>query len=235
MDYSYILSSAVPCFETFSSFGFTEEDGKYTCRKTLPNSDFYTLIHADKNSIYAEVFDIATGEKYALFDMTNVNGSFVASIREQVQAIIDDFMAKCFESADVTAKYIAFIEEQFDCKPEYPWENDSSCVFRCRNNKWFALVMKVKYRQLGIPGEEFVDAVNLKADCEKIPLLIDRKTVFPAWHMNKKHWITVLLSAVTDFELLCRLTAESHELAGMGKNTLDTSKKKTLEITQDSI
>ncbi|WP_407428795.1 hypothetical protein [Treponema sp.] len=30
--------------------------------------------------------------------------------------------------------------------------------------------------------------------------------------MNKKHWITVLLTAVTDFEKLCNLTQESWEL-----------------------
>ena len=53
--------------------------------------------------------------------------------------------------------------------------------------------------------------------------------------MNKKYWITVLLSAVTDFELLCRLTGESRELAGEGKNTLDTKNKKLLEIKQDTI
>ena len=235
MDFSYILSSAVPRFETFSTFGFTKTEDGYVCRKKLLSSDFYVIIHADANSINAEVFDSATGEKYVLFDMPNVNGSFVASIRSEVQDIINSFREKCFVSEDITKKYLDFLEKEFGCLPEYPWENDQACVFRCNNNKWFALIMKVKYRQLGIQGDDFVNAVNLKADCTKIPELIDRKTVFPAWHMNKKYWITVLLSAVTDFELLCRLTEESRELAGEGKNTLDTKKKKLLENKQDTI
>ena len=33
--------------------------------------------------------------------------------------------------------------------------------------------------------------------------------------MNKKHWITVLLTRVTDFDRLCELTRRSYELAGV--------------------
>ena len=52
----------------------------------------------------------------------------------------------------------------------------------------------------------------MKAAQDEIPNLIDKKSIFPAWHMNKKHWITVLLTAATDFEKLCELTQKSFEL-----------------------
>ena len=74
--------------------------------------------------------------------------------------------------------------------------------------------MKVKYRQLGLSGDEEVRVVNIKADENEIQKLIDRKSIFPAWHMNKKHWITVLLTAATDFEKLCELTEKSYALVG---------------------
>ena len=72
--------------------------------------------------------------------------------------------------------------------------------------------MKIKYRQIGLTGDEEVWVVNMKAEQDTIPTIIDRKSIFPAWHMNKKHWITVLLTAVTDFEKLCELTQKSYEL-----------------------
>ena len=72
--------------------------------------------------------------------------------------------------------------------------------------------MKIKYKQLGLTGDESVWVVNMKACSTDIPNLVDRKSVFPAWHMNKKHWITVLLTAATDFEKLCKLTEKSYEL-----------------------
>lgn len=66
-------------------------------------------------------------------------------------------------------------------------------------------------------AEERVWCVNLKAAPEEIPLLIDAKSIFPAYHMNKKHWITVALTAATDFDKLCDLTGRSFELvAGKG-------------------
>ena len=72
--------------------------------------------------------------------------------------------------------------------------------------------MRIKYRQLGLTGDEEVWGVNMKASQDEIPNLIDKKSIFPAWHMNKKHWITALLTAATDFEKLCELTQKSWEL-----------------------
>ena len=72
--------------------------------------------------------------------------------------------------------------------------------------------MKIKYRQLGLTSDEAIWVVNLKASQDSIPALIDHKSIFPSWHMNKKHWITILLTAATDFEKLCELTKKSYEL-----------------------
>ena len=70
--------------------------------------------------------------------------------------------------------------------------------------------MNIKFKNLGFESEEPVWAVNLKA--ENVDSIADKKTVFPAYHMNKKYWITVLLTSVTDFDLLCSLTEKSYNL-----------------------
>ena len=72
--------------------------------------------------------------------------------------------------------------------------------------------MKIKYKQLGLSGDEELWVVNMKAQSEKNPPLVDHTSIFPAWHMNKKHWITALLTAASDFEKLCELTQKSYEL-----------------------
>ena len=171
----------------------------------------------DFDTLTASVYDAATGDKYALFEVPAAHGSFVVQIREQVLSIIEDFRSCCFETTDLKERYVAFLKTRFGVAPEFPWaDTPDCCVFRCKNNKWFALLMQVKYKQLGFSGtennEEAVWAVNMKAAHDEIPSLIDKKSVFPAWHMNKKHWITVLLSAVTDFERLCTLTEQSYKL-----------------------
>lgn len=216
MDYSYIFRSAKINKDSLKAAGFiTSDDNNYEMGVPVSNGAFNAVIilAISEQTLAVQLFDSATGEKYALFDMPS-HGAFVASLREEVQKIIDDIKAKCFETNDLKDDFIAWIKSKFGAEPNYPWPDDApySFVFRCPNEKWFALVMRIKYRQLGLTGDENVWVVNMKADQDDIPNLIDRKSIFPAWHMNKKHWITILLTAVTDFEKLCELTEKSYEL-----------------------
>ena len=216
MDYSYIFRSAKINKDSLKAAGFTtSNDNSYGMRVPVSNGAFnaeISLSLSDQTPT-VQLFDSATGEKYALFDMPS-HGAFVASLREEVQKIIDNIKTKCFETNDLKDDYIAWIKSKFGAEPDYPWPDDApySFVFRCPNEKWFALVMRIKYRQLGLTGDENVWVVNMKTDQDSIPNLVDRKSIFPAWHMNKKHWITILLTAVTDFEKLCELTEKSYEL-----------------------
>ena len=218
MNFTYILHSALPKTEAFSDFGFeksTDTEGQFVLKKALSGdaADFFVLMTLSDSSLIAEVFDSVTGEKYALFDNARSHGSFVASMREKVQNIIEEIRTTCFISADLKEKYIAFLKERFGAQPDFPWaDTPDFCVFRAENQKWFALIMKIKYKQLGLTGDEKVWVVNMKADADKIASLIDKKSIFPAWHMNKKHWITILLTAATDFDRLCALTERSFEL-----------------------
>ena len=185
------------------------------CKRSLQQTDFYVILtlNCAKETLSAQVYDFATDEQYALFDVPSANGAFISQIREQVKNIIEDFRNRCFVTADLKEKYFEYMKSQFSAIPDYPWDDSPDAgVFRCKNDKWFALVMKIKYRQLGLTGDEEVFVVNLKAPPEKIPNIVDHKSVFPAWHMNKKHWITVLLTAATSFEYLCELTEQSYTL-----------------------
>ena len=216
MDYSYIFRSAKIKKDSLEAAGFvTNNETTYTMNTTVSNATFNARItmSLSEQTLTVHLYDSATGEKYALFDMQNVHGAFVATLREEVQKIIDEIKSNCFESKDLKDDYITWIKTQFGAEPDFPWpDTPDYCVFRCPNEKWFALVMKIKYRQLGLTGDEEVWVVNMKADNSEIPTLIDRKSIFPAWHMNKKHWITILLTAATDFEKLCGLTQKSYEL-----------------------
>ena len=216
MDYSYIFRSAKIKKDSLETAGFVTTDGTtYTMNTTVSNATFNANItlSLSEQTLTVHLFDSATGERYALFDMPNAHGAFIAALREEVQQIIDDIKSKCFESKDLKDAFIVWIKSQFGAEPDFPWpDTPDYCVFRCPNEKWFALVMRIKYRQLGLTGDEEVWVVNMKASQHEIPNLIDKKSIFPAWHMNKKHWITVLLTAATDFEKLCGLTQKSFEL-----------------------
>ena len=88
-----------------------------------------------------------------------------------------------------------YIRTQYGVHADHPWPEDpESAVFRHGGNrKWFALVMNVKRSSVGLPGEDRIDAVNLKCPPLMIGSLLSCKGFMPAYHMNKQHWITALL------------------------------------------
>ena len=109
---------------------------------------------------------------------------------------------------------IAHIEREYNVKPDYPWlESPEGAVFRHGDNrKWFALSMPVP-RRYAYPGETGeVDAVNVKCDPVLIGMLRGEPGILPAYHMNKAHWVTILLDGTADDERLKFLLRQSFEL-----------------------
>ena len=212
MNFNHLLLTSIPQTEKLVAYGFEQKDDRFVLKKNL-NAEFYAVVSFSKNELNAEVFETETGEKYFLIDVKTAHGTFVNSLRGMVTDLMNQIASACFTNADVKSQYVDFLENELATKGDYPWEGDiTSAVYRCKNQKWFALVMKIKFKNLGFESEEPVWAVNLKTDAEKISDLVDRKSIFPAYHMNKKYWITVVLTSVTDFEKLKQLTLRSREL-----------------------
>ena len=89
-----------------------------------------------------------------------------------------------------------YISKKYRTEAEYPWRKyGGHAVFRHSDNrKWFALVMGVESDKLGLPGREYIDVINLKTDDMFFrDMIIQEAGIMPAYHMNKMHWITVLL------------------------------------------
>jgi predicted DNA-binding protein (MmcQ/YjbR family) len=97
---------------------------------------------------------------------------------------------------------------------ERPFEKDQSIVvFRHHGNrKWFAVVMTIPQSRLGLDGNERIDIVNLKCAEELLDSLWQEDGIFPAYHMNKRHWITVALDGRVPTETLLWLLSISRDL-----------------------
>lgn len=108
--------------------------------------------------------------------------------------------------------FLDYCHNKFGTLPDYPFDEDfETAVLRhADNHKWFALLMKVSRRKFGFDSDETVDAVNLKLPVEMFGSFGKADGVYPAYHMNKLHWISVLLSDATD-ETIAFLTGVSYE------------------------
>lgn len=95
---------------------------------------------------------------------------------------------------------VDYIYEIYGAKDEYPWESAPGyAVFRHSDNKkWFAVIMNISKSKLGLSETEVADVVNLKCDPILIGSLRNEKGIFPAYHMSKTNWISVLLDGSVD-------------------------------------
>ena len=95
---------------------------------------------------------------------------------------------------------ILYIEKKYKIKPQFPWAPKAEhMVFKhSKNKKWFALIMGVTGNKLGLETGDIVEVINLKCDTDLSENIRMSKGILPAYHMNKKHWISVVLDRVAD-------------------------------------
>ena len=108
---------------------------------------------------------------------------------------------------------LTFASEQYGTEPECLW---ASCpeyaVLRNRNGKWYGVVMDVLREKFGLSGKGCVDVLNVKCEPDLIGAFRQRDGFLPAYHMNRSHWLTVLLDGTVDRETIVSLLDMSYDL-----------------------
>ena len=106
-----------------------------------------------------------------------------------------------------------YVKEKYGTIPEEPWEDNNHATIKTSNSKkWYGIFMYIPYKTLGLDKSGKIDVLNVKLNPELIQSLIDKKHFFPAYHMNKKYWITILLDSDMDMDLVKSLIDESFKL-----------------------
>ena len=117
-------------------------------------------------------------------------------------------------------KIIDYIKKKYKSSPEYLWKKyPDYAVFRHEdNNKWFALQAPVPKDKLGLEGNEIVEVINVKVDDMFFrDMLIRQDGILPAYHMNKQHWVTVILDGTVSEEQVCSLIDSSYMATASAK------------------
>ena len=113
-------------------------------------------------------------------------------------------------------KVFEYVKNEYGVSPEFLWQKyPDFAVLRCeQTKKWFGILMKVKCKKLGIKNDGEVDILNIKLPVDGVDFLLQQKGFLPAYHMNKQHWISVLLDGTVDFKLVCELLDQSYFAVG---------------------
>ena len=97
-------------------------------------------------------------------------------------------------------EFLKYCLNTYCTSPDYPFDEDiETAVLRhADNKKWYAIAMRVSRRKFGFDSDEVIDVVNLKLPTEMFGSFGAADGVYPAYHMNKLHWISVLLPDAPD-------------------------------------
>lgn len=112
------------------------------------------------------------------------------------------------------AAIIKYAKDKCQAKIDFPWKNfPNYAVLRHQgSDKWFALLMNVPREKLSLKGDGDIDVVNLKCRPELVGSLRIKDGFLPAYHMNKEHWVTVLLDNTVPEDLIYELIDDSYTL-----------------------
>lgn len=111
-------------------------------------------------------------------------------------------------------RIIEHIKEFYGADIEYLWEDTpNSGIFRNNlSKKWFGIIMDIPKKRLGFDSEDIVFILNVKCDPIMVGELQKEKGFFPAYHMNKDKWISIILDGTVKNETIFYLIKQSYDL-----------------------
>ena len=195
--------------EKLIKFGFKPSGNKLVYSTSISEGQFKLTVTVDKSGeVETELFDSEAEEVYTLHLVTEACGEFVGKVRTEYEKVLESIAEKCFDSGifggQCTKKVLDYALKKYGDEPEFLWEKypDAAVLRRKDNRKWYALFMTVSKAKLGLDDDEPAEIIDLRFDVEKLPEAVDGERYFPGYHMNKKHWITMLLDGSVPLEEL---------------------------------
>lgn len=102
--------------------------------------------------------------------------------------------------------------QKYGTTPDFPWKDENAVLRHKDNKKWYGVILKVGRDKLGFSETDVVDVLNVKCEPLLIGSLLMKGGFFPAYHMNKDLWISILLENTVTDEEIKSLIEMSYEL-----------------------
>ena len=188
-------------------YGFVENQGVWTFSSTILQGDFLMIVTVEDGDLSFQIYDQETGDLYPQVHMESMRGTFVGSVREACLEVLYDIRKSCFEVQEFlcpqTKRIMTLVQAKYENQLEYLWEKspDTAVLRHEENQKWYAILMRIPWDRLDKGREGLVEAVNLKHD--QVADLLSQDGIYPAFHMNKRYWISLPLDdTLTDEKVL---------------------------------
>ena len=206
MDFSNLVTGRHFSEEKLTEYGFRKEQDHFIYQTLITDyfeAHFDITAINDTNSItpqlHVSIWDTASNELYLPFDVTIDKSPLAKALEDKVREHLVSIIHTCF-SRNMKEQLVDFLEQKYGTQDEqsFPKYPEFISFKTAHSKKWYALFMNVSGDKLGIESDTQKDIVNIKLPPETVENLIDHQHYFPAYHMNKVHWISILLDDNTD-------------------------------------
>jgi len=118
----------------------------------------------------------------------------------------------------IRAQVLKYAADKYRTQPEYLWKRtpDTAILRHVHNRKWYGALIKVSKGTLGLKGEGQIEIINVKCRPELSGALRQTPGYLPGYHMNKEHWLTILLDGTVAAKEVYALIDHSFELTKLG-------------------
>ena len=209
-------------FDKLTAFGFAPDGADLVYTRPFLGGDFVAWVRvAPDGTVSGRVIDKMNDEDYAPLRAEGMTGAYVSGVRAAYTEILTEIArACCYEvyfASDQANRIAGAVKERYGVLPDFPFDDGkdrtAGVLRHTDSGKWFGLIMRVKKSVLtGETESARIDVMNLKAEPERIPELWKTEGVYPAYHMNRKYWISVALDGRLSDEAAMGLIEESFRL-----------------------
>ena len=214
-----------PRADMLQKYGFRKEENNYVLEKELIRDEFNAVVRVDEHGhVSGSVIDCFSGEEFVPVRIAGQSGPYVSHVRDTYLSMLEEIAAACFVpvdfSEDMANKMAEWVKEAYGDVVDHPFEKDQgSGVFRRRDSrKWYGAVLHIPYEKLMAKQGE-TDILNVKIRPEEKEALLQKDGFFPAWHMNRTHWISILLDGTVSEDVLKERLIISRQLTEGRKNS----------------
>ena len=152
-------------------------------------------------------------ERYSLFDVTTTNSKIAQQLRQEAEEMVFQWCYSVDTSlVALKEKWHHWILEHVTPYSAMPFKKSAATVYNVKENgKWVALMMEIPFSKLGVVSDKTALTLNVKISPEEKETLLQKEGVFEAYHMNKKHWISIALNVCKDEAFIQKCIRNSYK------------------------
>ena len=206
---------------TLASFGFRRK-GKsgWEYAEPIGGTSLECRVSISAVGVISEkVVDLASGDDYVLYRVTNAAGRFVGQVREAVTALLKRIAASCFErdvfTLEQSRALLEAVRNRWNEELEFLWEDspEYAVLRRTDTGKWYGVMMRLSGRKFGLEDDAVSEFLLLRIPRDTGAAILADSRFLPAYHMNKRTWFAIRLDGNVELAEILNLTECSRKQA----------------------